>query len=163
VLDALEDHRTIVDATLSEMRRLAVASVVLCLVGCGTAKQPSRTEQRATAHAFAEAVLAGDGHAARALVAEHTDRAVDEQAKRLSAGFAAHQAHFNGPSRRSGTAQWAFPYRRRVNGKKGAFSIERGFLVVDTGSEPGVTFAAIIGRVVEHSTHHDSVLLPSKR
>jgi hypothetical protein len=112
---------------------------------------------------FAAAVFAGDGRAARALVAKHTDRAVDEQAKRLSAGFSAHPAHFNGPSRRSGTAQWAFPYRRRVNGKKGAFSVERGFLVVDTGSEPGVTFAAIIGRVVEHSTHHDSVLLPSKR
>jgi hypothetical protein len=164
VLDALDDHRAIVDATLSAMRRLAVASLVLlCLVGCGTAKQPSRAEQRATAHAFAEAVFAGDGHAARSLVAPHTDRAVDEQAKRLSAGFSAHQARFNGPSRRSGAAQWAFPYRLRVNGKKGAFSVERGFLVVDTGSEPGVTFAAIIGRVVEHSTHHDSVLLPSKR
>jgi hypothetical protein len=163
VLDALDDHRAIVDATLPAMRRLVVGSLVLCLVGCGAAKQPSRTEQRATAHAFAEAVFSGDGHAARSLVAKHADRAVYEQAKRLSAGFTAHQAHFNGTSRRSGTAQWAFPYRRRVNGKKGAFSVERGFLVVDTGSEPGVTFAAIIGRVVEHSTHHDSVLLPSKR
>ena len=50
-----------------------------------------------------------------------------------------------------------------MNGKNGAFSVERGFLVVDTGTERGVTFAAIIGRVIEHSTHHDSVLLPSKR
>jgi hypothetical protein len=163
VLDALDDHRAIVDATLRAMRRLAVASVVLCLAGCGTAKQPSRAEQRATARAFATAVLAGEARAARSLVAKHADRAVEEQAKRLSAAFAAHPAHFNGTSRRTGTGQWAFPYRRRVNGKKGAFTVERGFLVVDTGSEPGVTFAAIIGRVVEHSTHHDSVLLPSKR
>jgi hypothetical protein len=163
VLDTLDDHRPIVDATLPAMRRLAVASVVLCLVGCGAAKQPTRAEQRATAHAFAEAVFAGDGHAARLLVARHADRAVDEQAKRLSAGFGEPRAYFNGPARRSGAAQWAFPYRRRVNGTNGAFSVERGFLVVDTGSRPGVTFAAIIGRVVEHSTHHDSVLLPSKR
>jgi hypothetical protein len=163
VLDALDDHEAIVDATLSGMRRLAFVSLVLCLVGCGTAGQPTRAEQRATAHAFATAVLTGDGHAARSLVANDTDRAVDEQAKRLSAGFAKHQGHFNGAPRRSGTAQWAFPYRRRVNGKNGAFSVERGFLVVDTGSAPGVTFAAIIGRVVERSTHHDSVLLPSKR
>jgi hypothetical protein len=163
VLDALDDHRAIVDATLPAMRRLAVASLLLCLAGCGTTTNPSLAHQRTTARAFATAVLAGDGHAARSFVSEHADRAVDEQAKRLSAGFATHPAHFNGASRRTGTAQWAFPYRRRVNGKKGAFSVERGFLVVDTGSEPGVTFAAIIGRVVEHSTHHDSVLLPSKR
>jgi hypothetical protein len=162
MLDALDDHRAIVDATLRRMRRLAAACVVLCAVGCGTS-HPSRTAQRATAQSFAEAVLAGDAHTARSLVAKHADKAVDEQAKRLSAGFAHHPAHFNGRSRRSGTAQWAFPYRRRVNGKNGAFSVERGFLVVDTGDEPGVTFAAIIGRVVEHSTHHDSVLLPSKR
>jgi hypothetical protein len=163
VLDALDDHAAIVDATLPTMRRLALASLVLCLAGCGTAKQPSRAEQRATASAFATAVLAGDGRTARSLVAKDADRAVDEQAKRLSAGFAEHHAHFNGAARRSGTGQWAFPYRRRANGKNGAFSVERGFLVVDTGRAPGVTFAAIIGRVVERSTHHDSVLLPSKR
>lgn len=145
------------------MRRLAAASLVLVLAACGSAHRPSLTEQRATAEAFAGAVLAGDAHTARSLVARHADRAVDEQAKRLSGGFAQHPAHFNGRSRQSGTAQWAFPYRRRVNGKHGAFSVERGFLVVDTGTEPGVTFAAIIGRVIEHSTHHDSVLLPSKR
>lgn len=145
------------------MRRLVVVCLVLSTVACGSAHHPSRSEQRATAQSFAEAVFAGDGRAARSLVAKDADRAVDEQAKRLSAGFAVHRAHFNGRSRRSGTAQWAFPYRRRVNGKNGAFSVERGFLVVDTGSEPGVTFAAIIGRVIEHSTHHDSVLLPSKR
>jgi hypothetical protein len=162
VLDALDDHGAIVDATLRTMRRLAAVCFVLLTVGCGTS-HPSRSEQRATAQAFAEAVLAGDGHTARSLVAEHADSAVDEQAKQLSKVFAHHPAHFNGPSRRSGTAQWAFPYRRRVNGKNGAFSVERGFLVVDTGDERGVTFAAIIGRVVEHSTHHDSVLLPSKR
>lgn len=145
------------------MRRLAAASLVLALAACGTAHRPSRVEQRATADAFAAAVLAGDAKTARSLVAKHADRAVDEQARRLSAGFAPHPAHFNGRSRQSGSAQWAFPYRRRVNGKNGAFSVERGYLVVDTGSERGVTFAAIIGRVIEHSTHHDSVLLPSKR
>ena len=146
------------------MRRLAVVCLVLCTVGCGTSHHPTRAEQRATAEAFAAAVLAGDTHTARSLVAKDADRAVDEQAKRLSAAFAEHAAHPNGKAKRSGTAQWAFPYRRRINGKKGAFSVERGFLVVDTdGGERGVTFAAIIGRVVEHSTHHDSVLLPSKR
>jgi hypothetical protein len=162
MLDALDDHQAIVDATLSAMRRSAVACLVLVLVGCGTS-QPSRSDQRETARAFAEAVFAGHASAARSLVAKHVDRAVDEQAKRLSHGFARHPAHLNGRPRRTGTAQWAFPYRRRVNGKNGAFSVERGFLVVDTGSERGVSFAAIIGRVVEHSTHHDSVLLPSKR
>ena len=145
------------------MRRSAVACLVLCLVACGSSHRQTRAEQRATADSFADAVFAGDAHAARELVAKDADRAVDEQAKRLSAGFAQHHAHANGRARRSGTAQWAFPYRRRVNGKKGAFTVERGFLVVDTGDGPGVTFAAIIGRVVEHSTHHDSVLLPSKR
>ena len=145
------------------MRRLAVACLVLSTVACGSAHHPSLSEQRATAQSFAEAVLAGDAHTAGSLVAAHADAAVDEQAKRLSAGFARHHAHPNGDPRRSGSAQWAFPYRRRINGKNGAFTVERGFLVVDTGSEPGVTFAAIIGRVIEHSTHHDSVLLPSKR
>jgi len=51
-----------------------------------------------------------------------------------------------------------------VNGKKGAFSRERGILVVDTGSDsPGVSFAAILGRQIAYSTHHDAQLLPSKR
>jgi len=145
------------------MRRLAVACVVVFTVGCGSSHDPSLSEQRATARAFADAVLAGDAHTARSLVAKHADRAVDEQAKRLSAGFAHHPAHLNGRARRTGTAQWAFPYRRRVNGKNGAFSVERGFLVVDTEDGPGVTFAAIIGRVIDYSTHHDSELLPSKR
>src|SRR5689334_2636848 len=95
VLDALEDHRAIVDATLSAMRRLAVAFLVLVLAACGAAHDPSLTEQRATAGAFARAVLAGDAHTARSLVAEHVDRAVDEQAKRLSVGFAQHPAHLN--------------------------------------------------------------------
>ena len=146
------------------MRRLAPAFLVLALAACGAPHRPSPTEQRATAASFATAVLAGDGRAARSLVAKHADRAVTEQAKGLSAAFARHPAHFNGPSRQTGSAQWAFPYRRRVNGRNKSFSVERGYLVVDTGSgERGVTFAAIIGRVIEHSTHHDSVLLPSKR
>lgn len=145
------------------MRRLAAAFLVLVLAGCGAAQRASRTEQRATADAFARAVLAGDAHTARSLVAKHADPAVDEQAKRLSGEFAGHPAHFNGRSRQTGSAQWAFPSRRRMNGKNGAFSVERGFLVVDTGTERGVSFAAIIGRAIEHSTHHDSVLLPSKR
>jgi hypothetical protein len=163
VLDALDDHRAIVDATLPPMRRLALACVVLC-VGCGTTTHPSRSEQRATARAFAEDVVAGRAAPAKGLVAKHADRAVLEQAKRLAADFAEHPGRLVGRPRRSGAAQWAFAYRRRINGKNGAFSREHGFLVVDTeGDERGVTFAAIIGRVVEHSTHHDSQLLPSKR
>ena len=142
------------------MRRLAVACVVLCLVGCGTS-HPNRSEQRATARAFAEDVIAGNAPAAKSFVAKHADPAVREQARRLSADFAKHPGHLVGTPRRSGAAQWAFAYRRRINGKKGAFSRERGFLVVDTGD--GVTFAAIIGRVIDYSTHHDSQLLPSKR
>ena len=87
-----------------------------------------------------------------------------EQASRLSAAFGDKPGHLVGEPRRSGTAQWAFAYRRRVNGKKGAFSRERGILVVDTGSDsPGVSFAAILGRQIAYSTHHDAQLLPSKR
>jgi len=145
------------------MRRFALACVVLCVVGCGTS-HPSQAEQRATARAFAEEVVAGHAPAARSLVAKHADKAVREQATRLAADFARHPAHLVGQPRRSGEAQWAFTYRRRVNGKNGAFSRERGFLVVDTGGAAGgVTFAAIIGRVIDYSTHHDAQLLPSKR
>ncbi len=51
-----------------------------------------------------------------------------------------------------------------MNGRNGAFSREHGSLVVDTGGgATGVTFAAILGRQIEYSTHHDSELLPSKR
>ena len=107
------------------------------------------------------AVVAGRAPAARARVAKRADPAVLEQAKRLSADFAKHRGRLVGHPRQTGAAQWAFAYRRRINGKKGAFSRERGYLVVDTAD--GVTFAAIIGRVIDYSTHHDSVLLPSKR
>ena len=145
------------------MRRSALACLVVCLVGCG-ASHPPRSEQRATARAFAEDVVAGHGRAARSFVAKHADQAVRQQAKLLSADFAKHPALLVGQPRRTGEAQWAFAYRRRINGKNGAFSRERGFLVVDTaGASGGVTFAAIIGRVIEYSTHHDSELLPSKR
>ena len=145
------------------MRRSAAACLVLCIVGCG-ASRPSRAEQRATAQSFAAAVVAGQADAARSYVAKDADPAVREQASRLSAAFARTRGHLVGRPRRSGMAQWAFTYRRRVNGKKGAFSRERGILVVDTGSDtPGVTFAAILGRQIAYSTHHDSELLPSKR
>jgi hypothetical protein len=145
------------------MHRWAAACLVLCVVGCGTS-HPSRSEQRATARAFAEEVVAGHGDAARSYVAKGAAPAVREQAARLSAAFAHTPGHLVGEPRRSGTAQWAFAYTKRVNGKKGAFSRERGILVVDTGSDaPGVTFAAILGRQIAYSTHHDSELLPSKR
>jgi hypothetical protein len=163
MLDALDDHTAIVDATLSAMRRLAVACIVLGVVGCGTS-QPTRSEQRATARAFAQEVVGGHANAARSFVAKRADAAVHQQTALLSADFAKHPAHLVGQARRSGEAQWAFAYRRRVNGKNGAFSRERGYLVVDTGGGAGgVTFAAIIGRVIDYSTHHDSELLPSKR
>jgi hypothetical protein len=146
------------------MRRSAVACLVLCVAGCGTAHS-SPAEQRSTAHVFAQAVLAGDTAAARSLVAKHADAAVREQADRLSAAFARHHGRLVGSPRRSAAAQWAFAYRRRINGRDGAFSRERGFIVVDTGgtSPPRVTFAAILGRQVTYSTHHDAELLPSKR
>ncbi|HET7128149.1 MAG TPA: hypothetical protein VFJ93_03640 [Gaiellaceae bacterium] len=145
------------------MRRSAVACLVLCLVGCGTS-QPSRSEQRTTARAFAAEVVAGHARVARSFVAKHADPAVRQQAKLLSADFANHPARLVGRPRRTGEAQWAFAYRRRIKGENGAFSREHGFLVVDTGgASGGVTFAAIIGRVIEYSTHHDSELLPSKR
>jgi hypothetical protein len=145
------------------MRRWVVACVVLCAVGCSTSR-PSRTEQRATARAFAEEIIAGRAGVARSFVAKHADPAVREQVALLSATFAHHPAHLVGQARRSGESQWAFAYRRRVNGRNGAFSREHGFLVVDTGrGTPGVTFAAILGRQIEYSTHHDSELLPSKR
>ena len=145
------------------MRRWTAACLVLCVAGCGTS-HPTRSEQRATARAFAKEVVAGHAAAARSFIAKGADQAVGEQARLLSAAFARHHAHLVGRARRSGAAQWAFAYRKRVNGKKGTFSRERGFLVVDTGGgSGGVTFAAIIGRVVEYSTHHDALLLPSKR
>jgi hypothetical protein len=145
------------------MRRWAVACLLLCVVGCGTPR-PSRTEQRASARAFAQEVVAGHADAARSYVAKDADQAVREQASRLSAEFAHSPGHLIGQPRRSGTSQWAFAYRKRVNGKEGAFSRERGILVVDTGSDaPGVTFAAILGRQIAYSTHHDAQLLPSKR
>jgi hypothetical protein len=164
MLDALDDHPAIVDATLRPMRRLAVACLVLCSLGCGAPHHPPLSEQKASASAFAEDVVAGRARDAEARVAKHADRAVHEQVIRLSADFARHRARLVGRPRRTGAAQWAFAYRRRVNGPNGRFSREHGFLVVDTGGdEPGVTFAAIIGRVIEYSTHHDSELLPSKR
>jgi hypothetical protein len=145
------------------MRRWVVACLLLCVVGCGTSR-PSRTEQRSSARAFAEEVVAGHVDAARSYLAKDVDPAVREQASRLSAAFASTPGHLIGQPRRTGTAQWAFAYRKRVNGKQGAFSRERGILVVDTGSgAPGVTFAAILGRQIAYSTHHDSELLPSKR
>jgi hypothetical protein len=107
--------------------------------------------------------VAGHAEAARSYVAKDADPTVREQASRLSAAFAHTAGHLIGRARRSGTAQWAFPYRRRVNGNKGAFSRERGILVVDTSGGAGVTFTAILGRQIAYSTHHDSQLLPSKR
>jgi len=107
--------------------------------------------------------VAGHAHAARSFVANDADPTVREQTSRLSATFAHTPGHLTGRARPSGTAQWAFTYSRRVNGNMGAFSRERGILVVYTSGTTRVTFTAIIGRQLAYSTHHDSQLLPSKR
>jgi hypothetical protein len=107
--------------------------------------------------------VAGHADAARSYIANDADPTVRKQASRLAATFARTAGHLIGRARRSGTAQWAFTYRRRVNGKMGAFSRERGILVVDTSGASGVTFTAILGREIAYSTHHDAQLLPSKR
>jgi hypothetical protein len=107
--------------------------------------------------------VAGHADAARSYVAKDADPTMREQASLLAATFAHSAGHLIGRARRSGTAQWAFFYRRRVNGKMGVFSRERGILFVDMSGATGVTFTAILGRQIAYSTHHDSQLLPSKR
>jgi hypothetical protein len=147
------------------MRRcLALCLVVCAAAGCGDrAAQPAA--QRSVATEFADAILGGRAQQAQRLVAHDADEVVGQQVARLTAPFTAHRGFLRARIRRSGDAQWAFPYRRRVDPGHGAFSRETGWLVVDmsSGSPPRVEFAAILARDVVYSTHHDAQLLPSKR
>jgi hypothetical protein len=165
VLRALDDHGLIVDATLGAVRTCLLFCLVTCLlVGCGRS-QASPTAQRAVATEFAHAVVAGHAKTAEHLVAGDADPVVRQQVARLTAPFKSHPGLLRSNGRRSGDAQWAFPYRRRVNRRQGAFSRETGWLVVDMSgsSPPRVKFAAVIAREIVYSTHHDAQLLPSKR
>lgn len=143
--------------------------LVLCLLACAAAgcghERATPAAQRAVATDFARAVVAGRAEQALNLIAHGADPVVAQQVARLTAPFTAHRGFLRSRGKRSGAAQWAFPYRRRVNGRHGAFSRETGWLVVDMsdGTPPRVKFAAILARDVIDSTHHDAQLLPSKR
>jgi hypothetical protein len=147
------------------MRRcLALCLVICAAAGCGDrAARP--TAQRSVATEFADALLAGRAQQAQSLVARDADPVVGQQVARLTAPFTAQRGFLRAPVRRSGDAQWAFPYRRRVDPGHGVFTRETGWLVVDmsSSSPPRVEFAAILARDVVYSTHHDAQLLPSKR
>ncbi|MGZ4334948.1 MAG: hypothetical protein ACXVRJ_11850 [Gaiellaceae bacterium] len=143
--------------------------LILCMLACATAgcghERASPAAQRAVATDFARAVVAGRAQPALRLIAHGADPVVGQQVARLTAPFTAHRGSLRSRGKRSGDAQWAFPYRRRVNGRHGAFTRETGWLVVDTSDSapPRVKFAAILARNVTYSTHHDAQLLPSKR
>jgi hypothetical protein len=151
---------------LGSRSRQSVLLVSAVLVSaCGAARQASPAEQRDVSRTFAAALLTGRVAGAQALVATGVDAAVHTQVATLGAPFVRHRGRFAGRARRSGSSQWTFPYRRRVNGRNGAFSRESGWILVDTttGVPPRVRFVAVLGRQVVESTHHDAVLLPSKR
>jgi hypothetical protein len=147
------------------MRGCLILCLLTCLaVGCGRSRA-SPTAQHAVATEFAHAVVEGHAKTAGRLVAGDADPVVGQQVARLTAPFTSHPGLLRSNGRRSGDAQWAFPYRRRVNRRQGAFSRETGWLVVDmsASSPPRVKFAAILARETVYSTHHDAQLLPSKR
>ena len=150
--------------------RTALACCVLAGLaasGCAertTANAPPENVQRDVAGRFAAAVFRGDAAGARALLVRTHEDALVFLVRRAAAPWRTQHASIQ-PARRSGD-RWTFSFTGRLNQSGGRFVTRKGDLVVLVGPSAagaGVQFFSFRHVNTRYSTHHDSVLLPSKR
>jgi hypothetical protein len=147
------------------MRRPVALCVAACtLAACG-GQPASPAAQRAVAARFAHALVEGRVARARTMLAHGVDPVVPELVRRLAAPARMHPGVIRSRGSEEERNQWSFAYFRQVTSPDGSFTRETGQVVVDLtgGSSPTVRFFGLRDRQIVYSTHHDSVLLPSKR
>ena len=141
-----------------------LGAAALTLAACGSHAATPAT-QRAVAARFAHALIEGDVARAQALLARGVDPVVPELVRRLAAPARLHPGRIRSRGSEDERNRWAFAYFRQVTKRDGSFTRETGQVVVDLtdGGSPAVKFFGLRGREITYSTHHDAVLLPSKR
>lgn len=120
---------------------------------------------RDVAQRFAQAIVAGDAETAVALLVRPGDSALTSTATRAAARWKQHDGAIRLPGARSG-ARWTFAYAGRRTHGDGRFEDVRGEIVVvlsTSSKRAGVEFFVFRNRTIRFSSHHDSLLLPSKR
>jgi hypothetical protein len=142
--------------------------LTFAIAGCGgttTMKAPSQAVERDVAGRFAAAVLRGDAARARALLVHSDEASLVFLVQRAAAPWRSQHASIRLPARRSGD-RWTFSYAGKRTQKDGRFEKERGDLVVfvePSAPGAGVRFFGFQHVQTLFSTHHDALLLPSKR
>ena len=147
------------------MRRSAALCAAVCgLAACG-GHAASPADQRAVAARFAHALIEGHVARAQALLAHGVDPVVPELVRRLAAPARLHPGRIRSRGSEDERNRWTFAYFRQVTKRDGSFTRETGQVVVDLtgGGSPTVRFFGLRSREITYSTHHDAVLLPSKR
>lgn len=144
---------------------LLVALVVSGCAGHATVKTPSEAVQRNVAGRFASAVLRGDTAGARALLVPTENAALAALVEWAATPWRSHHASIRLPARRAGD-RWTFSFAGERPQGGGRFEKQSGDLVVVVASSRAG--ARVRSFILSHvrtlfSTHHDSVLQPSKR
>jgi hypothetical protein len=150
------------------MNAIGCLLVALVLSGCAgraTTEAPSREAQRDVAARFAAAVLRGDATGARAFLVGADESTLRFLVDRAAGRWRAQHASIRAPARSAGS-RWTFTYAGTRTHRDGRFETERGDLVVfvvPARAGAGVRFFAFDCVRTRFSTHHDALLLPSKR
>jgi hypothetical protein len=152
------------------VRTKGLLLVLACSVasGCGRSTTPAElpaAAQQDVSRRFAEAIFRGQGDAAVALLVHPADAALARFARRAARPWKAEHARVRLPGMRAGR-RWIFRYLGRRTYRDGRFEEVRGditVIVTASSGRTGVEFFALRNDDVRFSTHHDSLLLPSKR
>ena len=142
--------------------------VALIAGGCGgSADEHSApiSSQNAVADRFAEALVHGDVAGARALLARPNEGALVYLVRRDASRWKSHEVAVRLPAQRSGS-HWKVGFTANRTYKDGRFERASGNLVMTltpftSGSR--VEYFLYADVRTRHSTHHDALLLPSKR
>jgi hypothetical protein len=147
------------------MKRSAALCAALCVLAACGGHAATPGAQRAVAARFAHALIEGDVARAQSLLAHGVDPVVPELVHRLAAPARLHPGRIRSRGSEDERNRWTFAYFRQVTKPDGSFTRETGQVVVDLtrGRPPAVRFFGLRGREITYSTHHDAVLLPSKR
>src|SRR5690242_11704452 len=150
------------------------ASIVLLFVACSiasgwggraSAEDPSVGAQREVARLFAEAIFRGQADAAVRVLLEPHDPALAWLARSAARPWKAQHASVRLPGRRTGR-RWILRYAgTRTSGDGGFEEVSGDIVIVVAGSSgrTGVKFFVLRHGNTRFGTHHDSLLLPSKR
>jgi len=139
----------------------------LAASGCGgsTTKPLSPAAQRDVTERFASAVFHGDTDVARSLLANANEPALVFLVRRAAAPWRTQHASIHRPARRLGK-RWTIGYSGTRTFTDGRFERVSGHLIVNvvpSAAGARVRFFALARVDQRFSTHHDGVLLPSKR